>query len=142
MTRAKVDRGGRGGVDDVLWVLDSVAGGVDAHDAPRAGEELHRALGPGEAAAPVSRVAAGVGDEGGTVQTIQRDAVNGGLVDTGRVKLAAAEASVVALDPPYGSQQRPVDVAGRVGRVDQGGGLMVALEGAQRDPCAVQGHWC
>jgi hypothetical protein len=103
---------------------------------------LHRALGPGETAAPVSRVAAGVGDEGSAVQAVQRDAVNGGLVDPGRVKLAAAVAAMVALDPPYSGQQRPVDVARRVGGVDQGGGLLVALQGAHRDTCAVQDHWC
>jgi hypothetical protein len=111
----EVDRGCRSGVGHVLWVLDSITIGVDAHDAPGAGDELHRSLGPGEAAAPVERVAAGVGDEGSTVQTIQRDAVNGGLVHTGRVQLAATKAPMVALDPSDGRQQCPVDMASRVG---------------------------
>jgi hypothetical protein len=136
---AEVDRGCRGGVGDALRVLDSVTIGVDAHDGPRTGDELHRALGPGEAVICVERVAVGFGDSCGPVRPIQRDAENGGLVDSGRVKLAATELSMVALNPTDGSQQRPVDVAGRVGRVDQGGSPTVALKSAHGDPCAVQG---
>ena len=56
------------------------------------------------------------------------------------VQLIAAESGVVALDPPNGSQQRPVDVACSVGCTDQRGGCPVGLQSADRDAVVVEGH--
>jgi len=112
---AEVDRGCRSRVSHVLRVLDPVTIGVDADNAPRAGDELHRAHGPVVGGVPVEQAMVGVGDPGGPVRTVQRDTDDARLGDPGRVELVAADAGMVALDPPDGREQCPVDVACRVG---------------------------
>jgi hypothetical protein len=112
---AEVDRGCCSGVGHVLGVLDSVTVGVDANNHPRAGEELHRADCPVVGGVPVQQTMVGVGDHSGPVRAVEPHSDDAGPGYAGRVKLVAAEAGMVALDSPDGSQQCPVDVAGRVG---------------------------
>src|SRR5450759_85228 len=114
--------------------------GVDADNAPRAGDELHRAHGPVVGGVPVEQAMVGVGNPGGPVRTVQRDTDDAWLGDPGRVELVAAKAGMVALDPPDGGQQRPVNVASRVGCTDQRGTPTVGLEGTTRDAHTVQGN--
>ena len=114
LSRAEVDRGCRSGVSHVLRVLNSVTIGVDTGIAPGAGQELHRANGPVVDGVPVEQAMVGVQDPRGPVRTIKRNADDARPGGSGRVQLVAAEAGVVALDPPDGSQQCPVDVAARV----------------------------
>ena len=112
---AEIDGGCRSGVDHVLRVAGSVTIGIDAHDPPRAGDELHRAHGPIEDGVPVQEAAVSVGDSGGLVRTIKRDADDARLGNASRVELVATEAGVITLDFSNGTQQRPVDMACRVG---------------------------
>jgi hypothetical protein len=101
---AEVDRGCRSGVGDVLRVLDSVTVDVDADDAPRAGQELHRTHGAVVGGVSIQQAMVGVGDQGGPVRTIQPNADDAWPGYAARVQLIAAEAGMVALDSPDGSQ--------------------------------------
>jgi hypothetical protein len=112
---AEVDRGCRRGIGDVLGVLDSATVDVDAHNAPRTGKELHRTHGAVVGGVPVQQAMVGVGDQGGPVRTVQPGPDDARPGYAGRVQLIAPEAGMIALDSSDGSQQCPVDVAGRVG---------------------------
>jgi hypothetical protein len=46
---------------------------------------------------------------------------------------------MITLDPTDGSQQRPVDMAARVSRIDQRGRTAIARKGPDRDARTVQG---
>ena len=115
MAGAEVDRGCRSRVGHVLRVLDSVTVGIDACYTPGAGNELHRAHGPVVGGVAVQQPPVGVEDAGGPVRTIQRDADDARPGHASRIQLVTAEAGMVALDPPDGSEQCPVDVAAGVG---------------------------
>jgi hypothetical protein len=111
----EVDRGRRRGVSHVLRVLDPITIAVDAGNAPRAGDELHRAHGPVVRAVPVEQPMIGIKDSCRPVRTIQCHTEDAWLGYAGRVQLVATKAPMVALDPSDGRQQCPVDVASRVG---------------------------
>jgi len=112
---AEIDRGCRGGVGHVLRVLDLVAIGIGAGDAPGAGDELHRPHGPVVHVVPVQSATVAVGDPGGPVRTVERDADDAWSGHPCGVQTVARKAGMVALDASDGSRQRPVDVAARIG---------------------------
>ena len=125
---AEVDRGGQGGVVDVLGVALGVAVGVHADDRPGRGDELHGADRAVPAGVVVELAAVGVGDRGGALGAVERQAEDAGGGDALVVEYRAAEAAVVGLHTADRGDQLPGKVAGLVGGVDDGLGALVGGE--------------
>ncbi|CAB4721389.1 unannotated protein [freshwater metagenome] len=131
--RAEVDGAGQGRVVDILRVALAVAVGVDAHDGPGRGDELHRADRPVEHLVAVELTGVGVGDQTGARLAVEGQTVDAGRGDAVRVEHVAAEAAVVGLDASDGRDQLPRQVARGVGGVDDRLGALVGSERPGRD---------
>ena len=134
VTGAEVDRGRQGRVVDVLRVALGVAVGVDAHDGPRGGDELHRADRAVELGVVVEQAGVGVADARGALGAVERQPVDGRSRQPLARQVAAVHATVVGLDPADRRDQLPGQVAGGVGGVDHGLGPLVRRQGGRRDP--------
>src|SRR5690606_34908721 len=97
------------------------------------GDELHRA----DSAVPdrvvVVLTGVGVGDLGGVVGAVERDAVDAGAAVALVVEDVAGVATVVGLDPADRGQQLPGQVAAGVGGVHDLRAALVGGEGGRRD---------
>ena len=134
VTGAEVDRGRQGRVVDVLRVALGVAVGVDAHDGPRGGDELHRADRAVELRVVVEQAGVGVADARGALGAVERQPVDGRSRQPLARQVAAVHPTVVGLDPADRRDQLPGQVAGGVGGVDHGLGPLVRRQGGRRDP--------
>ena len=133
VAEAELDGGGQGGVVHVLRVTLTVRVAVDPGGDPGRGQDLHRADGVVEEPVAVEEPGIGVADQCGAVAPVQRDAEDPGAGDAVGAEPAAVRAAVVALDPPDGGEQLPVEVAAGVGLVDHDGRPLVRREGDGRD---------
>ncbi len=106
----------------------AVAVAVDAHHRPGRGDELHRPDRTVDDRVVVELARVGVGDLGGAVAAVERDAVDAGGADALVGQRVAAVAAVVGLDAADRGDQGPVDVAGGVGGVDHLGGALVGRQ--------------
>ncbi len=91
------DRGGDG-VVDVVGIADAVAVAVLAEDRPRRGDELERPDRSVPDGVAVVATVVGVGDAGGAVGAVERDADDGGADGPIGLERGAAESTVVGLD--------------------------------------------
>jgi hypothetical protein len=118
---AQVPAGAERGVVDVLRVRRAVVVGVRAVAGPRAGQELHRpdrAVVAGVAVVPAAvRV---VDRRGAAAAAVQADAEDRRRDEAVGLHLRAPEAAVVALDAADAGQDRPRQLARRVGAREVG----------------------
>ena len=130
---AEVDRRPERRVVDVLRVALAVAIAVHADDRPGGGDELHGADRPVVLRVVVVLAGVGVGDPGGVVGAVERDAVDAWAADAVAVEDVAPVAAVVGLHPTDRGDEGPVEVARRVRGVDDLGGALVGRQRGRRD---------
>ena len=101
---------------------------VARHGVPGLGQELHLAHGPVPDLVAVEHAVVAVRDRGEGAGTVELGSADLRAGDAVGAELGTAEPTVVGLDPTDGGEQRPGDVAARVG---DGHHLLGVAVGAQ-----------